>query len=160
MPLDLLLIVAAVGFFLLLHRRKRGQCVIEPESLIDEEDAEAALLASLAEVLRDGGDPRKQVTAAYHRLLTALAEVGAPRQVQEAPHEHLYRTLGSLGVRPEPLHRLTGLYVIAQFSERPLSDRHRIAAVEALEVSLASLRRLGERPSTVVLQSIPSESTP
>jgi hypothetical protein len=29
---------------------------------------------------------------------------------------------------------------MAQFSERPVTDRHRAAAVEALEVSLASIR--------------------
>jgi hypothetical protein len=62
-----------------------------------------------------------------------------------------------MGVHPEPLHRLTGLYVIAQFSERAISDQHRMAAVRALEESLGGLRRLGGRPDVDVLWSFPSE---
>jgi Domain of unknown function (DUF4129) len=104
------------------------------------EDAEAGLEASLGEVAYDGPDPRRQITAAYHRLLHALSEAGAPREPQEAPHEHLYRVLGPLGVRAEPMHTLTELYVIAQFTERPIHERHRIAAAGALEAGLSSLR--------------------
>jgi len=156
LPLNLLLIVAAVGLFFFMHRHRRRRQGFEAGPVIDQEDAEAALMASLVEVLDDDGDPRAQVTAAYHRLLAALAEVGAPRQAQEAPHEHLYRTLGPMGVQPEPLHRLTGLYVIAQFSRRPLSDRHRLAAVEALEVSLSSLGRSEEGPGSGALRTASS----
>jgi len=59
-----------------------------------------------------------------------------------------------MGVQPEPLHQLTSLYVIAQFSQRPLFDRHRLAAVEALEVSLASLGRPEEGPKSGALRTV------
>ena len=115
-----------------------------PETLVAAADAEAGLLASLEDVAEEGGDPRRQVTAAYHRLLAALGAAGAPRQPPEAPHEHLHRALGPLGVRPEPMHRLTELYVRAQFSERGITERHRAAAVEALQASLDGLRAAAE----------------
>jgi hypothetical protein len=103
------------------------------------EDAEAMLRASLGAFDYDGDDPRLQITAAYHRLLVALADAGAPREPQEAPHEYLYRALGPLGVRPAPMHRLTELYVIAQFSELPITTDHRADAIAALEEGLRDL---------------------
>jgi hypothetical protein len=105
--------------------------------------AEASLEASLADVAYDGPDPRRQITAAYVRLLVALADAGVPRLPQEAPHEYLHRALGPLGVQPLPMHRLTGLYVTAQFSAHPITERHRVEAVESLEAGLASLRSSG-----------------
>jgi hypothetical protein len=62
--------------------------------------------------------------------------------MQEAPYEHLHRVLAPLGIRPGPLHRLAGLYVMAQFSERPVTEEHRAAAALSLEVSLEGLREL------------------
>jgi hypothetical protein len=107
-------------------------------------DAEKGLLASLEELADAGGDPRLQITAAYGRLLAALAAAGAPRAPHEAPHEHLRRALGPLGVRAEALHEVAALYVVAQFSDHPLGDRHRRRAVDALERSLAELRARSE----------------
>lgn len=139
LPLNLLLVAGMIGLFWLIRRRRRRTREEENPSLATEEAA-AGLELSLAELLGETGEPRGQVTAAYHRLLAALTAAGAGRFVQEAPHEHLYRVLGPLGVRPEPLHRLAELYVMAQFSERPVLDRHRAAAAEALQESLANLR--------------------
>lgn len=102
--------------------------------------AVAGVRNSLAALTWERGTAGDQITAAYHRLLSALAAVGAGRRPHEAPHEHLQRALGPLGVRPQPLHRLAGLYVLTQFGTRPLTDRHRSRARQALEESLASLR--------------------
>lgn len=150
-----LLASVMIGFLILTGRLKFGRGNQPPDeeiepSLGEEEedsepevapaDAEAGLEASLAAMDAARGDPRRQITAAYYRLLLALAASGAPRQPQEAPHEHLDRALGPLGIRSESLHLLAGLYVLAQFSERPVTDRHRTAAVEALKLSLSSLR--------------------
>jgi hypothetical protein len=157
LPLNVLLIAALVLLFLLIRRRRRGM----EEPLSDfpwrPEDAEDSLLASLAEVSATEGDPRGQITAAYLRLLSALSEAGAPRRAQEAPHEHLYRTLGPLGVQADPLHELTGLYVMAQFSQRPVTDRHRAAAASALEVSLASIREQRAAVEAELEEKITSE---
>jgi hypothetical protein len=139
-PLVLLIVMVAIGVLALRGRMGRGRRELPPDIPVVAADAEAGLEASLGEVAYEGDDPRGQITAAYHRLLAALAAAGAPRKPQEAPHEHLHRALGPLGVQPEPMHRLTELYVVAQFGERPVTERHRAAAAEALEACLVSLR--------------------
>lgn len=144
----LLALVLVTGILALMRRfgfRRRGWGV-EEAFPVTPADAEESLEASLEEVAGTAGDPRGQITMAYRRLLSALTAAGAPRLPQEAPHEHLYRTLGPLGVHPEPLHRLTELYVVAHFSGRPVMDRHRAEAAEALASSLADLRAVHALP--------------
>jgi hypothetical protein len=111
----------------------------EPEAPVTAGDAEAGLAASLDEA-QDSGDPRQRIMAAYMRLLEALAAAGAPRQLQEAPHEHLGRVLDPLGVRTGPVHDLAELFVLARFSDQPVTEEHRASAVSALESALADLR--------------------
>lgn len=131
-----LALVALVAF----SRRYATAGAPAPTRSVELEEAEAGLLGSLAEVTRDSGDVRTQITLAYRHLLAALAEIGLEREPYQAPYEYLYSVLGPLGVRAEPLHELTQLYVLAQFSEHPLTPEHREAAVDALESSLAQLK--------------------
>jgi len=142
--LAVLLLAALIGFRILTSGREEDEPDLLPEEeeepLVAALDAEAGLLASLDDVAYEGRDPREQITVAYRRLLRALALAGAPRQPQEAPHEYLLRALGPLGVRSGPMHRLAGLYVLAQFSDHPVTERHRASAVEALEAGLDDLR--------------------
>lgn len=102
--------------------------------------AVAALEGSLDPMVWDVGSAGDQISAAYRRLLDALARAGAPRRPYEAPREHLRRVLGGLGVRLEPLQRLADLYVMAEFGDRPVTDHHRAEARRALETSLDDLR--------------------
>lgn len=139
-PLLLIVLVgmAAAGILSLLSRRGPATPTsVDPP--LSAEEASAGLSASKGEVLDGTGGPRRQITAAYERLLDALADAGAPRRLHEAPHEHLERALGPLGVTSAPMHRLARLYVAAQFSGHPMTDAHRTAAVEALDACLASL---------------------
>ena len=99
--------------------------------------------AGLADVLRSmlaDPDPRTAVIGAYARLLAALDEAGSPRRVEEAPHEHLWRSLGPLGVRRAPVHRLAELFVRARFTPHPITDQHRRDAVAALADAIGDLR--------------------
>ena len=133
--------LAVVGLLTLLRRLRRRREMLLPDIPLAPADADASLEASLGDVTGDGRDPRWQITSAYQRLLTALAAAGALREPYEAPHEHLHRALGPLGVRSEPLHRLAGLYVLAQFGGCPVTEGHRAVAADALENSLADLRK-------------------
>ena len=106
----------------------------------------------LAEVLRSmlaDPDPRTAIIGVYARLLAALAQVGFARRDEETPHEHLWRVLGPLGVRPAPVHRLAELFVQARFTPRPLTDRHRDAAIGALADAVADLRLSAADVATV-----------
>ena len=122
-------------------------------SLLDEPEAEeepdgrapASVEEGLADVLRSmlsDPDPRTAVIGAYARLLTALAEAGYPRRDEEGPHEHLWRTLGPLGVRRQPVHQLAELFVRARFTPKPITEEHRQAAIGALADAVADLRLL------------------
>ncbi|MGI9628240.1 MAG: DUF4129 domain-containing protein [Longimicrobiales bacterium] len=142
----LLLALAAVAL-----RAYRGRAYDEddlaPDPLLPTAEAEEALEASLDDISSGGQQPRQQITAAYRRLLAALTDAGAPRLPHEAPHEHLYRTLGPLGVHAEPMHRLTELYVVAQFSTREMTEEHRGLAAAALERCLETLREENAAPA-------------
>lgn len=103
----------------------------------------SAVEEGLAEVLRAmlaDPDPRTAVIGAYARLLAALDEAGFPRRAEEAPHEHLWRSLGPLGVRRPPVHRLAELFVRARFTPHPITDEHRRAAIAALADAVGDLR--------------------
>jgi hypothetical protein len=138
--LSALLAVLAVIGLVALRERLRGRRPDVDPAAETVEDAAAGLAASLEAIARGPGDPRRRITASYRRLLVALDELGASRLPHEAPHEHLWRALGPLGVRPEPMHRLARLYVAAQFGEAPVTEAERAAAAEALEAGLADLR--------------------
>ena len=120
-------------------RRSAPPVAVVPAPPLDVAAAEAGLEASLDAVTADAS-PRDAIADAYARLLAALAEAGAGRRTQEAPHEHLDRVLGPLGVRSDPLHRLAGLFVLARFSQHPVTAAHRDDARDALREALADLR--------------------
>lgn len=153
----ILLALAVLGALVLTGRlRRRKEAPLDAH--IDAADAEAALEASLDDVAYDGGDPRLRITTAYRRLLAALSAAGAPRRPEEAPYEHLHRVLGPLGVQPGPMHRLTQLYVVAQFSHRRIMTREQAVAGEALEAALVSLRAATGQPARDGARSIPETS--
>lgn len=151
-PLDGLLAVL-LGCFALLafappvvrfaERSDVGLVQRRPEAASAPEATAASVEDGLSEVLRAmlaDPDPRTAVIGAYARLLTALDDAGAGRRPEEGPHEHLWRSLGPLGVRPGPVHRLAERFVQARFTPRPVTPRDRDAAIAALADALGDLR--------------------
>ena len=140
------LLIVILGLALVGWRAWKGR--LGPEPLADETDDDEARIAvglglqkSLAEMDKHPDSPREQIKAAYRTLLSALAEAGVPRFPQEAPHEHLSRTLGALGVPPTAMYALTRAYVSAQFGDTTVTEGDKQRAQEALRDSLRLLQR-------------------
>jgi hypothetical protein len=84
-------------------------------------------------------DPRAGVIAAYVRLLDGLGGAGVARRTEEAPFEHVSRALRRLGVRHEPLERLTTLFTEARFSTHSITEQQREEAMVCLQACLDDL---------------------
>lgn len=158
----LMLLFAAVtaGVAAVLARQWLGrrsplvQDAEEPEQTSGAEESHEmreALLGIIEEMLADP-DPRRAIIGAYARLLECLSASDARRRDHEAPFEHLQRVLLELHVRPEPLRELTELFEIARFSTRPLTERHRNRALEALGAAVAGLRTTSARHSAAAFE--------
>ena len=130
------LVVAAV----LLSRRRRPE-EPPPEAEDDLAQARRAIDASLAD-LATAREPRRAVIACYARLLEGLEGAGAGRRGSEAPFEYMSRVLATLGVRPEPVERLTTLFAEARFSTHEITEDHRAEAERALADARADLDRM------------------
>jgi hypothetical protein len=102
-------------------------------------DTAATALRESADELYADEDPRTGVIAAYVRLLDGLGGAGVARRTDEAPFEHVARALRRLGVRPQPLERLTTLFAEARFSTHPITERQRAEAMTCLRACLDDL---------------------
>lgn len=120
------------------HRRRAPTAPPEPTE--PAEVARQALTESAAD-LSLTAEPRQAVIAAYARLLEGLRDAGAGRKPSEAPFEHVTRVLSDLGVRADPLHRLTALFAEARFSTHEITEAHRAAALDALDDARADLAK-------------------
>jgi hypothetical protein len=135
---------AVVAIAVLLHRRSAPRAT---EALPEDEDAAPGstavrVVTSSVDALSAAGDPRSGVIAAYGRLLAGLGDAGAERRSDEAPFEHVTRALRDLGVRAEPLQRLTALFAEARFSTHPITEQHRAEAQSCLQAALDDLESL------------------
>ncbi|HEY7365351.1 MAG TPA: DUF4129 domain-containing protein [Methylomirabilota bacterium] len=84
-------------------------------------------------------DPRLAIICAWRRLEQALAVVRAPRAPWQTPTEFMRATLARLPVPRPPVERLTALFELARFSDRPLSGQARDTACDCLDAITASL---------------------
>lgn len=84
-------------------------------------------------------DPRLAIICAWRRLEHALAVVRAPRAPWQTPTEFMRATLARLPVPVPPVERLTALFELARFSDRPLTAQARDTACDCLDTITAAL---------------------
>jgi hypothetical protein len=89
--------------------------------------------------LRAQPDPRGAIIRVYGRFEHALAAARAPRAPWQTPTEFMRATVARLPVPGPPVERLTALFEIARFSERPLGAEARDAACDCLDEIRAAL---------------------
>jgi hypothetical protein len=77
-------------------------------------------------------DPRRAVILAYVAMERSLAAQGLGRAAPETPIEYLLRVLARLPTCGDAVHRLTELFEEAKFSQHPIGQLSRAAAVQAL----------------------------
>jgi len=84
-------------------------------------------------------DPRLAIVRAYARFEAALAAARAPRSPWQTPAEFMRTTLVRLPLPAAPVERLTALFELARFSDRPLGGEARDAACECLDAITTAL---------------------
>jgi hypothetical protein len=144
--------VAVVAAQLAADRRRRRPPKTPAERLVD-------LLDDSLEDLERQPDPRRAVIAAWARMERGLAAAGLPRHPAEAPFEYAGRVLEAALVptdrgtpsgfpgplRPDSVHRLTGLFERAKFSQHRIGEGDRGEAIAALRAVRRDLAEAVER---------------
>jgi hypothetical protein len=98
-----------------------------------------------APVVDDGGDLRAEpdaraaVIRAWRRFERAVADARAPRAPWQTPAEFRRAVVARLPVPSRPVERLTGLFEVARFSQRPVDAAARDAACDCLDEIVAAL---------------------
>jgi hypothetical protein len=89
--------------------------------------------------LRAEPDARAAIVRAYGRFERILAAAHAPRAPWQTPAEFMRATVARLAVPVSPVQRLTALFEVARFSDRPVSAPARDSACECLDEISAAL---------------------
>lgn len=97
-----------------------------------------SVAASLAD-LRADPDVRRAIVRAWLRFEGELARASAPRAPWQTASELMRAALGRLPLPPAPVERLTALFELARFSDRPLGPDARDVACDCLEEIGAAL---------------------
>jgi hypothetical protein len=114
-----------------------GFDVIEAPAVVAREilhDAEAQRLVLAA------GPPGNAIVECWHRFETQAAAAGLSRQPWETSSEFTLRILELVAADDRAVFRLAGLYREARFSEHTMTEAHRAAALDALDVIHHGLR--------------------
>ena len=144
--------IAIVVAQLAADRRRRRPPKTPAERLVE-------LLDDTLEDLEREPDPRRAVIGAWARMEAGLAAVGLPRYPSEAPFEYAARVLESAlapsdrgtppgfpgPLRPDSVHRLTGLFERAKFSHHTIGQADRDQAIATLRDVRQELAEAVER---------------
>ena len=148
------LIVTGVMALLLLGAfaatvMRRRALLLEAQTI---EDALAEVMDDALDDIRDEGDPRRAIIAAYARMEKLLAGFGRARAPSEAPFEYLARVLLDLRVSRRPVEALTELFERAKFSAHALGAEDKSRAIESLQSVRDELRD----PVAVAVEPVPA----
>jgi hypothetical protein len=92
--------------------------------------------AELAEV----GEPRNAIVACWHRFEEQAVRAGAVRRPWQTTAEFVLEVLDLVGADRGAVAALADLYREARFSDHPMTEQHRSAALAALDTIHDSLR--------------------
>ena len=90
-------------------------------------------LALIQADLRAEPDARVAIIRAYGRFERVLAAARVPRAAWQTPAEFMRTTVVRLPVPARPVERLTALFEVARFSNRPVAGAARDAACDCLD---------------------------
>jgi hypothetical protein len=107
----------------------------------------AAVLDKSLDDLRQEGDPRRAVIAAYAAMERLLARHGLARRSVETPSEYAARVVQALGLSAEALSSLTSLFELARFS-------HHVIRSEMQERAIADVTAIRREVSFVDRSSL------
>jgi hypothetical protein len=128
-----------------LRRRSRdrqGREHVDFASLAEPARLAAAIAEDAAAqdaLLRDG-DARNAIVAAWQRFEVQGERAGVGRHTWETSSEYALRILDVVAADSGAVNRLAGLYREARFSEHPITEDHRAAALDALAQVRSSMQ--------------------
>ena len=143
--LGLFAAVALVAGALTAYRRRRDTALTFGKPAPGPAAAPLAeALAAGAQALQEDPDPRTGIIGCYAAMERTLADAGSPAQAADTPAELLARATESGLVRSEWAGTLTGLFRRARYSDHPMTEADRAAALGALAQVRADLEaRIG-----------------
>jgi len=151
-----ILTLGVVAFLLLRLARKLGQLwrFRTRRRRAPPEDVEFEVLGSAAHAtevieadageqragLVETGEPRNAIVECWHRFEVQALRAGVERQPWQTTSEFVLGLLDLVGADRGAVTRLAALYREARFSDHPMADSHRQAALAALDDIHRSLR--------------------
>lgn len=124
--------ILAVIAVLAWQRRPRARAAAEDRAHRPASPLADALAAG-SRALRTDGDPRTAIVRCYAAMEHSLTEAGVPPAAGDTPAEILARARAAGLARTPAATTLTGLFREARYSEHPLTEADRAAAVTALD---------------------------
>jgi Domain of unknown function (DUF4129) len=91
-------------------------------------------------LLAIGGEPRNAIVECWQRFEQQAVRAGVERRTWQTTAEFVLGMLDLVGADRGAVSRLADLYREARFSDHPMTDEHRRAALDALDVIHRSLR--------------------
>jgi hypothetical protein len=85
------------------------------------------------------GEPRNAIVECWHRFERQAVRAGVERRAWQTTSEFVLRVLDLVGADGGAVARLADLYREARFSDHPMTDEHRAAALDALDAIHRSL---------------------